>query len=838
MNAYNRQIATLHYTRPALQFAMTVQKEDKQMKKKNLLQLCLAGIFILTTLLSTAQISEPRVKQAVFFGKSKPVKEMKIVLPGEHTEEQRIIKNHMPYGLDKLPENPIEHHKPVMQDKQGTLKSKGPALNFEGVSNVNNGYPADPNGDVSYDHYIQSVNQSFAVWDKSGNMIYGPVDYQTIWDGFPGPWTNYIWCDPIIKYDRLADRWIICSMAFNNSQTIFYTMVAVSVSPDPLGAYYCYGYPFDNMNDYPKLSIWPNGYYITYNIYDVTLEIFLHALATVIDREAMLAGSPNPTVIEFIVPGSDSELFFPLPADFYGSEIPAELPGYITNVCSHNPGNPFDLSLDMYAFDPDWDTPLNSTFEQILQFDIGEIDPFTNFGPGAPQPNNDKNVITIPVYMMYPLSYRAFEDYESMVCSHTLWEDEIHYVKWYELRRDDVDWYIYQTGNYAPDNTHRYQPSIAINAYGDMALGYTASDENTFPSVRMTGRRLGDPLGEMTYQEVELFTGMNYINTYQAYFDGNRWGDYASMMVDPADDTTFWFTNMYPTAEANSGNWGTRIFKIDLTEEFEMVMVNAGNDTVICEDNFIFITQADALNYNALLWTSSGDGTFLVDNSLEAKYIRGNGDIENGQVTLTLQAFGYEAGIVVTDSMILFINQEPIAHAGDDATIWVGSSYTLQGNVEFSNVHEWTSSGDGTFNDPSLLDAIYTPGVNDISYGEVELTLTAFPLQACQDEDQDNMTIIIETNTAISDYSADNPNFVVLPNPTTGNITVQGEIDKKGLIILEIINASGEILFKGLFHSIEKQFSREIDLSYLKDGIYFIRINSDLSVQTLKVLKR
>ncbi len=85
------------------------------------------------------------------------------------------------------------------------MKTKGPVLNFEGVDNVNGVFPADLNGDVSEAHYIQSVNSSFAVWEKSGNMVCGPVDYQSIWDGFPGPWTNLYWCDPVFKYDRLGN---------------------------------------------------------------------------------------------------------------------------------------------------------------------------------------------------------------------------------------------------------------------------------------------------------------------------------------------------------------------------------------------------------------------------------------------------------------------------------------------------------------------------------------------------------------------------------------------------------------------------------------------------------
>jgi len=807
------------------------------MKKKNLLQLGLAGMFILSTLLSSAQISEPRVKQAIFFGKSKPVNEMKIVLPGEHTEKQRIIKNHMPYGLDELPESNTERLKPLMQDKQGSIACKGPVLNFEGVSNVNNVYPGDPNGDVSPDHYVQSVNSSFAVWDKNGDLVYGPVDYQTIWDGLPGPWTNYWWCDPVFKYDRMAERWIVCSMAFNFSMTVFYTMVAISDSPDPLGSYNCYGYQFDNLNDYPKLSIWPDGYYITYNIWDYTTEAFLHSLVTVIERDAILAGEPNAAVIEFEIPDSESELFYPLPADFYGNDVTDDLPCYITNVNNHDPNNPWNLSLDVYALAADWDTPVNSTFEIISQFEIGEIEPIISFGQGAPQPNSLSNVITIPVYMMYPLTYRSFENHESMVCSHTLWEDEIHYIKWYELRRDDDDWYIYQTGNYSPDNSHRYQPSIAINANGDMALGYTVSDENTFPSIRITGRRSDDPLGEMTFQELELFSGMNYINTYQADFDANRWGDYASMMVDPTDDTTFWFTNMYPTAESNVGNWGTRIFKIDLTEDFETITAFAGNDTVTCEDDFIFTTQAGAQNYNALLWTSSGNGTFLVNNSLNAKYIRSSNDIENGQVTLTLQAFGYETGSTTLDSMILYINQIPFPDAGEDATIWEGESYTLQGEVEYSNAYEWTSSGDGTFNNSTLLDAIYNPGPNDISDGEVDLILTAYPLQGCNNSYADEMTLFIDHYTGFSNQTPKKSNFTVTPNPTHGNILVQGFIEQKGKFTLQVIDANGKIKFKGVFQANENMFTRELDFTYMKQGVYYLRIIKRQSVQTLKVIK-
>jgi len=618
----------------------------------------LTAIILAVSALTAQTTNKPIIKKSIFYGKSKPIREMNIILPGKHPEKQRVIRNFFT-GKETTNYNKKElaAPKPNLQRHQGPLKSRGPFLNFEGIDNVNGMSPADPNGDVSYDYYIQTVNMSFAVWDKTGNLVYGPVDNNTLWDGFPGPWTDFWWwVDPVFKYDRLADRWIVSTMALKYSTETYYTMIAVSETSDPLGAYYCYGYLFDKMNDYPKLSIWPNGYYITYNIFDDQGSTFLHSLATALDRDAMLAGEPDATVIEFEIPEPDYDRFFPLPADFYGEDIPADLPCYIVNTDNHDLENPWNLSLDIYAFLPDWVTPENSTFEQISQFEIGEIDPMVNFGPGAPQPGNDKNVITIPVYMMYPLSYRIFDDHESMVCCHTLWADSIHYLKWYELRKEDVDWYIYQTGNYSPDSTHRYQPSININANGDIAMGYTVSDETTFPSVRMTGRRADDPPGEMTFQEIELFKGLNYINLYQPESDANRWGDYASMMVDPSSDTTFWFTNMYPKSQTSVGNWGTRIFAVDLTEEFEHVTAYAGIDTSICYSDYIFITEGEATNYNAIQWTTTGDGSFIIDNTPNAKYLRGGQDIANGQVQLIIHAYGYEPDSMAKDTMTLIID--------------------------------------------------------------------------------------------------------------------------------------------------------------------------------------
>ena len=618
--------------------------------------LLLTAIILAAGALSAQTTNKPVVKKSVFYGKSKPIREMDVVLPGEHPEKQQVVRNFFPGKKEiKYDKNKSKYPEPNIQRKQGTKKNRGPLLNFEGIDNVNGVYPADPNGDVSEDYYMQTVNNSFAVWDKSGNLLYGPVDNKSLWAALPGPWHSIKWSDPVFKYDYLADRWVISSMSLSFDQELYYEMVAVSESNDPLGAYFCYAFQFDYINDYPKLSVWHDGYYITYNMFE-NPNTYSYPLVTVVDRDAMLLGDSVITMIEFQFPDPDIGRFFSIAADLRGDSIPYGSPCYIAKIASHDTANPWYLSLDIYEFNTDWDVPANSSFNQISQFDIGDVEPITDFGPGAPQPINEKNVVTIPLFMMYPVTYRMFDDHESMVCCLTIWDGSTHYPKWFELRKESGDWYVYQQGNYSPDSTHRYQPSISINGNGDIAMGYTVSDEETFPSIRMTGRRANDTLGVMTYQEVELFSGLNYINTYQATFDQNRWGDYASMIVDASNNTTFWFTNMYPKSQTSVGNWGTRIFKIDLTEEFEDVTAFAGIDTMICYSDYIFITQGEATNYNAIQWTTTGDGSFVIDNIPHAKYIRGGQDIANGEVQLIMQAFGYEQDSVAVDTMTLIID--------------------------------------------------------------------------------------------------------------------------------------------------------------------------------------
>jgi len=177
-----------------------------------------------------------------------------------------------------------------------------PALlsSFDGVGNgftgpagtfAVNAAPPDTNGAVGPNHYVQTVNTSFAIFNKSGAPIYGPVPINTVWSGFGGGCQDNNDGDPTVVYDGIADRWVISQ--FSVTTTPYLMCVAVSKTNNPTGSYYRYSFSYGSTNfpDYPKLSVWPDAYYLTLNFF-ANRDSFARAGVAALDRASMLAGLP------------------------------------------------------------------------------------------------------------------------------------------------------------------------------------------------------------------------------------------------------------------------------------------------------------------------------------------------------------------------------------------------------------------------------------------------------------------------------------------------------------------------------------------------------------------
>jgi PKD repeat protein len=459
---------------------------------------------------------------------------------------------------------------PALQTATGIASMPPWFTNFEGIPHTGV-FPPDPNGQVGPHHYLQIVNALDAgsevrIWDKvSGQQLYD-FGLGALWPSGT-PCNEYSGGDPVALYDQLADRWVLSQLTSPPTPP-YSECIAVSKSDTPTNVpsqwwLYRFTVPNSEFNDYPKLAVWPDGYYMSANLFTSTASTGVGVW--VFDRTSMLDGDPA-TFQFFDVSDLDPRYFGLLPSNLMGSTVPpAGAPNYYMSVDMGWDGTDDDV-LHVFEFHTDWDTPANSTFG--LAKDL-VVDPFNwNFsapaGAEVPQPHTSQGLDDLADRLMMFLWYRNFGDHESLVVNHTVnVGSNRHGIRWYEIRGGAVDTTladatIYQQGTFAPsDGLHRWMGSIAMDRLGNIALGYSVSSNTVYPSIRYAGRLTSDPLGTLAQGEAEIMAGSGSQTGSDGYGRG-RWGDYSAMAVDPFDDCSFWYTQEY-IRTTGAANWQTRV---------------------------------------------------------------------------------------------------------------------------------------------------------------------------------------------------------------------------------------------------------------------------------------
>jgi hypothetical protein len=466
--------------------------------------------------------------------------------------------------LPRLPKGDQQDIDPVVQRFMGRPLIPAPILTFEGVNNINAVLPPDTEGDIGPNHYMQWVNLSFQIFNRAGVSLYGPANGNTLFSGFGGPCETTNDGDPIVLYDRLANRWLASQFAFPAFPAgPFYQCIAVSQTGDPTGAWYRYQFQTSatKLNDYPKFGVWPDGYYMTANLFFQNTFGWAGTGVYVFDRARMLNGQVA-TMQFFELPPADWGGM--LPADLDGSTPPpAGAPNYMMEVVdgAWDPANWPNDELHFHRFHVDWINPANTTFNITpVIINIAAFDGLLcNFQRSCiPQPGTIVGLDAIADRLMYRLAYRNFGAYQSLVVNHTVDIGTNHAaVRWYEVRNPMGNPpTLFQQGTYAPpDALHRWMGSIAQDRQGNMMLGFSTSNGTApnFPSIRYTGRLVTDPPGLMPQGEATLQQG-----TGSQTHSASRWGDYSMMGIDPVDDCTFWYTNEY-LSTTGPAPWRTKI---------------------------------------------------------------------------------------------------------------------------------------------------------------------------------------------------------------------------------------------------------------------------------------
>lgn len=421
-----------------------------------------------------------------------------------------------------------------------------PGASFDGVGeghsqfNYNVNYaPPDTVGEAGLTEYVQWVNPSFAVFDKgTGQRLYGPAAGNTIWTGFGGECESRNDGDPIVQFDQLANRWIMTQFAVRTGA--YRQCVAISQTESALGAWHRYEFSYADFPDYPKLSVWPDAYYVTFNMFSRTTGRFTATRVCAYDRAQMLQGLPATQICH-----ESSTSHSMLAADLDGTTLPPPgTPNYIMNIRT-------DSSLNLWRFTPNFSNG-TSTFTGPQSVPVA---PFSIACSQicVPQPSTSQKLDVLGDRLMYRLSYRNLGDRASLLVNHSVAVNSVIGVRWYEIDITNNTPTVRQQSTYAPnDGQYRWMGSLAMDKVGNIALGYSISSTTMRPSIRFVGREATDPLNTLS-NDTNLWSG-----TGSQLSNLSRWGDYSTMAIDPVDDCTFWFTTEYLKTNGTF-NWSTRV---------------------------------------------------------------------------------------------------------------------------------------------------------------------------------------------------------------------------------------------------------------------------------------
>ena len=418
--------------------------------------------------------------------------------------------------------------------------------------------PPDTTGDLGPNHYVQWVNLRYAVYTltrDANNQITGfnivpgfPKNGNVIWQGFGGRCESDNDGDPIVQYDQLANRWVLTQFAVSGSP--FTQCVAVSTSPDPTGTYFRYSYSFNrDLNDFPKMGVWRDGYYITYNMFK-NGRSYVGTNVCALERDRMLVGLSARQICVRTTAGHSHE-----PADIEGTTLPPAGASPLLSIGTS--------ALQAWRYAVNWTAGTATLTGPTAVSGAATFSRACGGGACIPQPGTSQLLDSLGDRLNYRLSYRNFGTHEAMVINHPVATGGTSGIRWYELRNASGQTLgsaapvVHQQGTFSPDSTYRWMGSAALDKTGGLAIGYNVSSSTVVPSIRYAYR---GPADTVVGNETNILVGGGS----QSGNSLARWGDYSTISVDPVDGCTMVFTTEYLPATGNY-NWVTYIYSFKLS---------------------------------------------------------------------------------------------------------------------------------------------------------------------------------------------------------------------------------------------------------------------------------
>ncbi len=842
-----------------------------------------AGVFSQNSV-STNQ-SIPSVITCTDFHITRPLSEIAKEKPFKHKENKEHEEGddrslrlpqtfvYSPADGSEYGENPA-----VRQTEMGTrsLANKAPIKNWAGQTSPYR--PSDPTGAAGPTHYVQCINSSpFRVYNKSTGNVMLTLDLGTLWTpDIPSEG------DPIVLYDKYADRWFIAQ--FGQPSKIY---IAISTTNDPTGSYYTYTFNSASFPDYLKFSIWADGYYMTSN---------QGGRMYCFERDQMLLGNSSArAVTQTFTTGSPGGFYCPLSADADGTlptvGTPCPFFAYSDNAWG---GSAVD-GVKIWNMAVTWGATPTATITAQPTISTAAFDASYDFGwNDVNQQGTSQKLDGIGGVATYRAQWRTWSGYNTLLLN---WGVKINStqrsIRWVELRQNQTTgaWSLYQEGTYTPDSHTRWIGSIAMDDNGSIGMAYCKSSLTMYPSLCYTGRLASDPLGTFTFAETVAAAGTGPETT------TNRYGDYAQLSLDP-DGITFWHTGEYTLSSGTT----TRVFSFQLSTTINATVAIASNDS----DNTICLGQSVTFTATPTNGGSAPTYDWQVDG------------VSTGVTTVTYTTSTLTAGQVVTCVMTsnlpdvvgspytsspitIQISSTPtVSIAASTSIICAGNTANFNATVTSagsSAVYQWKVNGNSigtnssSFSSTSLANGdivtcSYTSTcgtTSTVNSGNITMTVNPIPATATITQNDSlftsssstgnqwylngliingatnqtyiatangNYTVVvtsggcssaasaIATMTGVGINEVTNPgtHFYIYPNPSNGVFNLVFTSTDIMEYTVRLRNELGQIIFEEKLDKFSGTYTKAFDVTTYGQGQYFLTMTNEKKVTFEKVI--
>lgn len=444
----------------------------------------------------------------------------------------------------------VDRHAQVYDPNAAVNGVLNPGASFKSIDYTQSqqGVPPDPELMVGTNHVVVSVNTSFQVFDKNGNSLYGPVLFDTFWGSNCGTGSaNMVLFDPFSTYDESAHRYVLGITGYDSAQNggnNGYACIAVSQTDSAIGSWNLYSFDgnpgsgTDYFFDYPHIGTGQNALYLSANMFGNSF-VRNHVMA--FDKNAMYAGQAANSVKVDV-------------GSAYFTLQPVDLKGYTTGGWPTNPNEPHyylaatygsnQNQLQVFRFNDPWGSPSVTL--------AGTVTVNTYSLPVSQPQLGSSGLLTANDDRMLDAEYWGGHIWGNQTIGCNPGGGTVNCIRWYEINISSGTPSLVQQGTFSTASEYRSFPDLAVNACGDMLVGYTKTSTSIYPGVYVAGREVADAAGTLK-SETTLHAGEAYYTAYDS--SPRRWGDYTGMTIDP-DGKTFWYLGEYSRNQATA-RWST-----------------------------------------------------------------------------------------------------------------------------------------------------------------------------------------------------------------------------------------------------------------------------------------